>query len=707
MAEIRYIAFLSYSHRDREVTEWLHRELETYRVPKHMIGVSTELGPVPARLTPIFRDREELSAAGSLGEAVTAALGRSSALIVVCSPAAAASPWVNEEVRTFKQLHGHSRVFAVITGGEPWASRVPGQEDQECFPPAMRFAVADDGQLTDVPAEPIAADLRPEGDGKRIGKLKIIAGLIGVGLDELVQRETQRRQQRLRYVAAASLAGMTVTSGLAVTAVLARDEARDQRNEAQHQRAEADGLVEFMLTDLRKKLEPVGRLDVLDTVGRRALTYYAGQNTTKLDPDALGRRARALQLVAEVRNLRGDSEGALAAFKQAAATTGELLARQPNDGQRIFDHSQSVFWVGYIAWQRGDLKTGRTYFNEYLNQAKKLVMLDPRNDTWAAELGHANINLGVLELDDDRPQQAYRYFDDSRQVWTALSSGGANKQEYTYLLARALAWQADASRKMLNYQSAVAHRLHELGIYRGLLAADPNDSKARESLAVVQMRLAQIHLETGNAAKAANLADLSLRGITELGQRDPSNQLWQEMAVKAGNMRTEALMITGDWAAARVVNAPTLGRAFNLVATDRTVTEWRSDCLLPARWMEIAIRVADGDRATARNLISKFRQDFTWNEGTKSADERFAWVMIETFDGLESRAGGNEAAARASFQRAALYLPKNGGLMDARLLGAARYLKGATGISGLPAIAPATASRVRYDVGALLNSPRG
>src|SRR5512132_2812 len=241
MAEFRYIAFLSYSHRDRQIAEWLHRELETYRVPKHMIGTATPLGPVPARLHPIFKDREELSAAGSLNEAIRSALGSASALIVVCSPASAASPWVNEEIRNFKQLNGDARVFAVIAGGEPWASRVPGQEEQECFPPAMRFVVAPDGTITDVPAEPIAADLRPEGDGKRVGKLKVVAGLIGVGLDELVRREAQRRQRRLRYAVAASLGGMTVTSGLAITAVVARDEARQQRNEAQLQRTQADG----------------------------------------------------------------------------------------------------------------------------------------------------------------------------------------------------------------------------------------------------------------------------------------------------------------------------------------------------------------------------------------------------------------------------------------------------------------------------------
>ena len=84
--------------------------------------------------------------------------------------------------------------------------------------------------------------------------------MLGVGLDELVQREQTRRQRRLATLAAASLAGMAVTSTLAMTSIQARDEARDQRREA-------EGLVGFMLGDLKDKLEPIGRLDVLDAVG--------------------------------------------------------------------------------------------------------------------------------------------------------------------------------------------------------------------------------------------------------------------------------------------------------------------------------------------------------------------------------------------------------------------------------------------------------
>jgi hypothetical protein len=59
----KYWAFISYSQRDRKWGEWLIRALETYRIPKPLVGKQTPSGVVPTRLTPIFRDRDELSGA--------------------------------------------------------------------------------------------------------------------------------------------------------------------------------------------------------------------------------------------------------------------------------------------------------------------------------------------------------------------------------------------------------------------------------------------------------------------------------------------------------------------------------------------------------------------------------------------------------------------------------------------------------------------
>ena len=136
--QFRYCAFLSYGHRDAETARWLHESLEKYQVPKNLIGRMTANGPVPARLMPIFRDRHELAASADLGRDIRDALATSRFLIVLCSPAAAASKWTGSEIDSFKKMRPDGCVLAAIIEGEPFASAMPGREAEECFPLALR-----------------------------------------------------------------------------------------------------------------------------------------------------------------------------------------------------------------------------------------------------------------------------------------------------------------------------------------------------------------------------------------------------------------------------------------------------------------------------------------------------------------------------------------------------------------------------------------
>src|SRR3954454_23926646 len=160
----KHLAFLSYSHRDMAWGKWLHAALERYAVGKDLVGRETRAGPVPKTLGPIFRDREDFSAGHSLTEQTLAALEASQFLIVICSPNAAQSKYVNEEIRRFKAMGRSDRVIPVIVDGEP------GDPARECFPPALRFKLGPDGAFTDEREEPIAADARPQGDGKDIAR---------------------------------------------------------------------------------------------------------------------------------------------------------------------------------------------------------------------------------------------------------------------------------------------------------------------------------------------------------------------------------------------------------------------------------------------------------------------------------------------------------------------------------------------------------
>ncbi len=137
--QFRYHAFLSYAHADAGWAKWLHKRLEGFRLGKDLIGRETPFGPVPKTLRPIFRDREEFSGGQTLKEATVAALDASAALIVLCSPAAAGRPAVDEEVRLFRSRHPDRPVLPVMVGG-----RYPDN-----YPPALRFELADDGTVTD------------------------------------------------------------------------------------------------------------------------------------------------------------------------------------------------------------------------------------------------------------------------------------------------------------------------------------------------------------------------------------------------------------------------------------------------------------------------------------------------------------------------------------------------------------------------------
>src|SRR5206468_801268 len=82
----KYWAFISYSHVDEKQAAWLHKTLETYRVPRQFVGRQSRDGKLPQRLFPIFRDREELAGSPDLSTKIREALVQSRYLVVVCSP---------------------------------------------------------------------------------------------------------------------------------------------------------------------------------------------------------------------------------------------------------------------------------------------------------------------------------------------------------------------------------------------------------------------------------------------------------------------------------------------------------------------------------------------------------------------------------------------------------------------------------------------
>jgi TPR repeat protein len=159
-----YRCFISYRHADnhdagRRWATWLHQRLEKYPVPPSLVGTANLRGqPVPRSIFPVFRDEEELPADADLSTPILRALDHSLGMIVICSPRARASRFVDDEVRLFKRASRGERILGMIIAGTPDTA---GLGDDNSFPRAYLHQTTQAGEVLAEPEIPLnLVDLR-------------------------------------------------------------------------------------------------------------------------------------------------------------------------------------------------------------------------------------------------------------------------------------------------------------------------------------------------------------------------------------------------------------------------------------------------------------------------------------------------------------------------------------------------------------------
>jgi serine/threonine protein kinase len=342
------------------------------------------------------------------------------------------------------------------------------------------------------------------------------------------------------------LATGLVAAALAFAAVSATWQAR----KIQQQRLRAESLVEFMLGDLRKRLQPVGRLDALDGVGSEVLAYYDTPEQAALqDADSLGRRARALHLIGEVRDMRGQLEDARTAFEEAARTTAQLLEQTPNDAQRVFDHSQSVFWVGNIERRLGRGAEAERWMGEYLTLARRLVALDPQKPEWRTELAYASESVGVMALEAGRIDDALRELAAARTAFEALD---ATHPDLRLEMAQTIGWQAVAHQQRGDYKAALQAQQDKLAVLARVPDAE-RDRTVQEQQATAQAWIGSLYRTLGDTVRAAQARTNVLHRVQALAALDPDNMQWRDLVSSAQLWLAESKLDEGAVGQARVL----------------------------------------------------------------------------------------------------------------------------------------------------------
>lgn len=173
-------AFISYNHRDLKMAKWLHKKLESFKLPTEIHNEFED----SKYLRPIFRDQEDLDA-GVLGDELRKHLRSSKYLVVICSPNSAKSEWVSNEVRTFIEWGRLNCIIPFIIDGIPNS----GGED-ECFPVSLRKYVAENPDR-----ELLGINILEVGQEKAF--VRVVSRMLGVSFNELWKRHERERRRRI------------------------------------------------------------------------------------------------------------------------------------------------------------------------------------------------------------------------------------------------------------------------------------------------------------------------------------------------------------------------------------------------------------------------------------------------------------------------------------------------------------------------------
>jgi tetratricopeptide (TPR) repeat protein len=477
--------------------------------------------------------------------------------------------------------------------------------------------------------------------------------------DRPTARETA---SRLRWIAdrPARIARRAAMAALAFVALLAvwkytvdlrreRTAAQVAETEARRSRADADGLVGFMLGDLRAKLEPVGKLDILDDVATRSLKVLSAIDPARMTIDELTRTATALDQIGEVRIAQGKLPDALHAFERARKFAEVAARRAPDDSAAQLAYGTSRFWLGNAHRLQGNLPAALAHMIAYRDVSSRRAARFPQNDKYQLESAYGFSTVGtILEAQGDLPH-ALEHYRITQRIKAARAAASPDDGDRQADLAVTLDKMGFVMQRLGDMAGAREMFASEFSILQKLVAQRPDNMTWKRRLATCYSYRAQLQELFGDIDGALALQRMQLQLSTEVSNRDPSNaqQLREVASAHAKGGRLLRLRGAFDQSLRELDTAAAI--LSPLIAKEPKRKEWHREMALieiNRAWALLATGKLDGV-ATSLRLAE---QELKLLANDPVSRRLGAEVLI--IGGAASAARGRASEARASWSLA-------------------------------------------------------
>ncbi|NVM77074.1 DNA-binding winged helix-turn-helix (wHTH) protein [Duganella sp. SG902] len=333
--------------------------------------------------------------------------------------------------------------------------------------------------------------------------------------------QSERRSERMR------IGVMAVVTSLAILTAALGLTARSAQTQAETHRTEAEGLMAYMLGEFVDKLRPLGKLDLLDSVSNRALTYLSDPARANNSNTALAQRAKSLQLISEVKIARADPIGANTALLAGREILRKQLAAAPADISLLKSAGENAFWLGQIHFDQKEWDKAQQYMEEYRDYADRQAQAAPTDTNAWIEQSYAHNSLGTLALQRGNVKRAAEEFRLSVALKTRAYNQKPKDKQLTSDLADSLSWLASAYMQLGQLAEAEALHTRELELLQTLHATYPDEGQWVKQLASAWSHRSELKQAQGDMS-ASHAATLEAHKLLYAAvEKDPSNRIWQ------------------------------------------------------------------------------------------------------------------------------------------------------------------------------------
>jgi serine/threonine-protein kinase len=383
--------------------------------------------------------------------------------------------------------------------------------------------------------------------------------------------------QRHRWAVAFASTTLVLLIGVTVAVMVQAQRIARARAVAELRQGQAEDLIGFVLGDLRTRLTPIGRLDILDAVGQKATEYFAAVPEGELSDRELFRRSQALRQLGEVRVDQGKLAAGMSAFRESLELANGLAVRDPSNGEWQVGLGASHFWIGYILWRQADPGGALEHFVPYLRITEALVARHPDSLAYRLEQGYALSNIGSVKESKGDLRGALAAFRSTLAIKQEIAKRDSANLERQLDLAQTHNSIGVVERKLGNLrEAAISHRA-ELAIKQSLVIRDPTNRQWARSLAIAHAFLGDLLINLGDIDGALAETRVARAMHGSLAAQDTSNAEQRWRFANSERLVGQTLLERGDLGAALRELHSGRTRMQQLLATSPDNLEWQQE----------------------------------------------------------------------------------------------------------------------------------